>query len=478
MTNQTHPTTESRGIYYRAVQRLHLLAGLAVAPFVIILSITGAIYLFDREIDHWINQQYINLVPATSATEQLNSKSLVEQEQAVIAAYPNATIQNLVLPESEYQASVWLIKQSVDGNETRLRVYLDPYRLKVAGTVDPDSEFIAIIRNLHGNLLSGTSGSYLVEWASCWTIVMLITGIYLWWPQAWRWSGVLLPRMHLYRKNSNSTRAFWRDWHAIPSLVNVIFVAFIIFSGLPWSAFWGQQFAKLGEIIPWVEASPNFKSHPDLQSLAQHANHTDHQKVESSTSQPSTSLPLASWTVQQLERPLVNNTSARSIEKVVEHLQKLPTETYGAGVRIFYPQHSQDVFVVNYVPDKAEGQTSLYIDPSSGELLSSVGWQDYSPVAKAVEWGVMTHLGRQYGGINQWFNFFACLVLIFTSLLGIYLWWKKSSANKSVGQEKLPGFIKGILWVFGIVFPLVGVTMLLILLFVWGRPHLNNKFNK
>jgi uncharacterized iron-regulated membrane protein len=359
------------------------------------------------------------------------------------------------LPANEYQASVWLIKQSVDGNENRQRVYIDPYRLTVTGVVNPDSEFIGIIRDLHGNLLSGTRGSYLVEWASCWTIVMLITGIYLWWPQAWRWSGVLVPRMHLYRKNSNSARAFWRDWHAIPSVVNVAFVVFIIFSGLPWSAFWGQQFAKLGEIIPWVEASPNFKSHPDLQSLSQHANHQ--KDIDQAAS-----LPTRSWVIQQIGKPLANHTRSPSIEKVVEHLQKLPTDAYGPGVRIFYPLHSQDVFVVNYVPDKAEGQASLYIDPSSGDLLNSVSWQDYSPIAKAVEWGVMTHVGRQYGGVNQWFNFVACLILIFTSLLGVYLWWKKSSSSrKSTGQEKLPGFMKWMLLVFGIIFPLVGVTLLI-----------------
>jgi uncharacterized iron-regulated membrane protein len=449
LTNQTPPTIESRGIYYRAVRRLHLLAGLAVAPFVIILSITGAIYLFDREIDHWLNRNYIEVLP-----DKLQIKTLKDQEQAIVAAYPDAKIKSLVLPANTHQTSVWLIQSAIDGKEIRQRVYLDPYRLQITGVINPDSQFIGIVRDLHGNLLSGSWGSYLVEWASCWTIVMLITGIYLWWPQAWRWSGVLLPRMHLYRKNSNSTRAFWRDWHAIPSLVNVIFVAFIIFSGLPWSAFWGQQFAKLGEVIPWAEASPNFKSHPDLQQLSQHANHKPAEQA-------------MSWVVQQIDKPVVQHHNHRDIEKLVVHLQKLPTDIYGSGVRIFYPENAQDVFVVNYVPDKAQGQISLYVDPSSGELLNSVDWKDYSPVAKAVEWGVMTHVGRQYGTLNQWFNFVACLVLIVTSLLGVYLWWKKTSSTKLRAEDKLPGFIKGLSLIFGIIFPLVGVTLLLAI--AWNR---------
>ena len=41
---------------YRSVWRWHFYAGLFSAPLLIVLTLTGAIYLFDREIDGWWNR--------------------------------------------------------------------------------------------------------------------------------------------------------------------------------------------------------------------------------------------------------------------------------------------------------------------------------------------------------------------------------------------------------------------------------------
>ncbi len=70
-------------------------------------------------------------------------------------------------------------------------------------------------------------------------------------------------------------------------------------------------------------------------------------------------------------------------------------------MRIFYPATEKDVFKINYVPDKAQGQQTLYIDPASGELLDDIGWQRYSALAKVVEWGTMTHLGLADGSVES-----------------------------------------------------------------------------
>ncbi len=40
----------------RAVWRWHFWAGLFVAPLLIVLTLSGALYLFDREIDGWWNR--------------------------------------------------------------------------------------------------------------------------------------------------------------------------------------------------------------------------------------------------------------------------------------------------------------------------------------------------------------------------------------------------------------------------------------
>lgn len=40
-----------------------------------------------------------------------------------------------------------------------------------------------LIEKIHGELMAGTLGDRIVELAACWTIVLIVTGIYLWFPQ-------------------------------------------------------------------------------------------------------------------------------------------------------------------------------------------------------------------------------------------------------------------------------------------------------
>ncbi len=49
---------------------------------------------------------------------------------------------------------------------------------------------MVLVAHLHGQLLAGRWGSYLVELAASWAIVLILTGLYLWWPrQAERFAG-------------------------------------------------------------------------------------------------------------------------------------------------------------------------------------------------------------------------------------------------------------------------------------------------
>lgn len=152
-------------------------------------------------------------------------------------------------------------------------------------------------------------------------------------------------------------------------------------------------------------------------------------------------------------------------------LTMLDRAHFGEGVRIFYPREPGDVFMLNYVPDKAEGQRTLYVDPGSGRIVGNIGWRDYSPTAKAVEWGVMTHMGLQYGLPNQIANLIVCLVLVGTVMAGLILWWKRRPKG-SLGMptvhpaQRFPAGLKAAVVVMAILFPLVGASMVPVL--IWS----------
>jgi hypothetical protein len=66
---------------------------------------------------------------------------------------------------------------------------------RVLGSIAPDSRIIAIDRASTASLLLGRRGSWVVELAASWAIVLIVTGLYLWWPRGRGLAGTLWPRL-------------------------------------------------------------------------------------------------------------------------------------------------------------------------------------------------------------------------------------------------------------------------------------------
>src|SRR4029078_12914874 len=94
MIENIPPTTEKSWPDYRAVWRWHFYASLFCLPFVIILSISGSIYLFKPQIVAWNERAYDNLAHVESP------QSAARQIEAALAAVPGATLQGYELPQA------------------------------------------------------------------------------------------------------------------------------------------------------------------------------------------------------------------------------------------------------------------------------------------------------------------------------------------------------------------------------------------
>jgi uncharacterized iron-regulated membrane protein len=94
---------------YGTIWRWHFYAGLFVLPFIIILSITGAIYLFKPQIDRWEESPYRGLgtAGAVSADRQL---------AAVEAANPGAQFTSYRLPRQPGDAAMVLLQPPTVGS--------------------------------------------------------------------------------------------------------------------------------------------------------------------------------------------------------------------------------------------------------------------------------------------------------------------------------------------------------------------------
>ena len=435
--------------FYRSIWRWHFYAGLFVIPFMVILAISGSIYLFKPQLDLLMYHNLITVQPAGAIV------SYTQQLQAAEAAYPNANVTKFT-PNMAIDRSSEVDLTTAD--QQNLQVFVNPYTGKVLGNLNADRNFQAIVRKIHAELMLGTIGDYLVELAACWGLVLLLTGIYLWLPRygfsVW---GTLLPRL-----GSKNKRIFWRDLHAVPGFYAVLLICFLILTGLPWSGFWGDTFAKVWGRFP-AQMWDNIPTSTVLTgSLNQHG------------------AQVVPWAVEQLPMPqsgahaqhqmqgTMQATSARSVtlDSVVALAQ---ASGVPAGFTVSFPKDEIGVYTVSAFPDDPAHETTLHIDRYSGKVLADVRWQDYGLVPKAVEMGVAIHMGRYFGLANQLLMLLACLTIVLLSVSGIVLWWQRRPEGQ-IGAPPLPSYTQSwkmpvaIVALLGVAFPLVGISLIAVLL--------------
>ena len=122
---------------------------------------------------------------------------------------PGGTLDSYVLPASGTAAAQVL----VDKGAQQFRVYIHPQTLAVLHLVNEDKRLENVVKKLHGELLIGDVGSWMVELAASWAVIMILTGLFLWWPRnAKGLGGVLYPRLR------QGGRTFWKD---IPSVTGI-----------------------------------------------------------------------------------------------------------------------------------------------------------------------------------------------------------------------------------------------------------------
>ncbi len=217
----------SKPSFYNLAWRWHFYAGLFVIPFMILLSLTGIVYLFKPQLDQLMYPELLSVQPAgtpLSADQQLARLQQV-LPQAEVSQY---------LPPATAESSAQFVAQ-LDGRKTNL--FLDPYSGALLGQQDAANNLQALARALHGELLIGTIGDRLIELAAGWGVVLVVSGLYLWWPRGQGGAGVLWPRLNA------RGRLLWRDLHAVTGFWGSAVLLFMLLTGMTWTGFWGAQFA-------------------------------------------------------------------------------------------------------------------------------------------------------------------------------------------------------------------------------------------
>jgi uncharacterized iron-regulated membrane protein len=291
--------------------RIHLWAALIASPFIIGAILTGILYVFTPQIEGVLHGRLDKVTPAgqaymldelietaiKSAPSGWRLHSVVpaytELDSAKVAFVPPAAARNMgsaARPQahhSEHDASGAIATQgnklsgghgshgangdhagtgiSTPPENTKrsgrflpgsfglpknsVVVYVDPYRNVTLGSLAEAERFNVWARKLHSTyLVDGLR--WTIEFAASWTLVMLVTGVFLWRPDA---------NTRSAKNQTLKGRAKWRHWHAWSGVMFSLITAAILVTGLTWSRNAGQQVKLVRDVIG--QQSPRIPAH-------------------------------------------------------------------------------------------------------------------------------------------------------------------------------------------------------------------------
>jgi uncharacterized iron-regulated membrane protein len=423
---------QPRAALYRTIWRWHFYASLFVMPLVLILATTGAIYLFKPQIDHWEEGAFTGLSAkgAVSANAQL---------AAVMTANPGAQFHSYRLPEREGDAAMIHIGFA-DGKAMR-DVYVSPQG-KVLGSIDPESRISATVSRIHGSLLIGRIGDWIVELAACWAIVMILTGLYLCWPRGQGLAGVVWPRL------GKGNRVFLRDLHAVTGFWVFGLALVLLTTGLPWASVWGDAFRLARTELGLVQGAQDWKTGGG----APHGEH-DHD---------------AMMTMQSAGVPLIGLADMVAKAKAENLPHPILVKPPGASER-FGPPANMAWTVKSEAQNRPLNKTITF-DVATGGELSRTGFADKHVIDRAVNYGIAWHEGQLFGWVNQLVGVLTALALI-TLVVSGFLMWRRRKPDDLLGAPSMPAVpqkMKGvaiIIVVLAALLPLLALSLLALWLF-------------
>jgi uncharacterized iron-regulated membrane protein len=427
---------------YRAIWRWHFFAGLLAVPFMISLAITGGLYLFNDEIDASLFR-YRNYV--TVGDTQLAPSAIVEK---AIAAVPGATLSSYRTPAGVDRSA--RVTVATDAGNTL--VFVDPYDGAVLDTVGAKEEFNQVVEDLHSLDYFGTSWERIIEVVAGFAIVLVLTGIYLWWPRS-QSGGVVSVR------GTPARRVFWRDVHAVTGIFASVLILFMAFSGLLWSGFWGS---KVNATL-----TANGMGYP-----VQLWDNVPHSMLITTDVQPK-----ASWLMENAPVPESTLPADGQVALPPIGLDNAVTIANAAGMLPGYemspPSGETGVYTAAIYPADLQFERTIHIDQYSGERLVDIAFGDYPVTGQAIEWSINLHKGQEWGLFNQLLMLSTCLVVIAMSVSAVVMWWKRRPKGR-IGVPPAPREtrIYAGLWaiaaVFGVLFPLTGLTILAMIILDQG----------
>jgi uncharacterized iron-regulated membrane protein len=339
--------------------RIHFWAALIASPFALVATLTGALYIFTPQIEAGLYGRLERVAPQGAR---------LPLDAAVAAAVDAAPA-------------------------GKLTVFVDPYRATVLGSQRDEDRFSEWARRLHSRLLQGESLRWMIELAASWMLVMLLTGVWLWWPRSDAAGQPALPRAGV------RGRAGWRQWHAFLGVLLGVLSLAMVLTGVTWSKYAGENVRALRDRAG--QASPKVPER--LHSMPQGG--------------------------QQPVSPM-------SFQQAWDRTRALVP---GALPQLAPPRGPHGVWRASSADRRhPQDRFDLVLDAYGGQVLYRAGWERQTVFGKATAVGIPFHRG-ELGVWNQVLLFVFAAGVLFSLVSGWAMFFKRRRSGLAGLPKLAPG---------------------------------------
>lgn len=401
---------------YRAVWRWHFYAGLFVVPVLLVLAVSGLAMLWFTG----IAPEYGDWLKVSPQAQQLAPSVQVEH---VLAAHPGGTLGKFIAPWSPDNPS--LVQVNLEAGNRMVAV--DPYSGAILQDRPQAGTWNDFFAHMHGELLIGTDGGpgdFVIEIAASLGIILLITGLYLWWPRNGRsMASALVPNLSL------SGRALWKSLHESVGVWIAVFLLFFLLSGMAWTGVWGGKLVQAWSTFPaekWDNVPLSDERHASMNHGATHE---------------------VPWTLEQTLMP--ESGSSAGITGLPMGTPVVLDSVYTLGRALGFdgrfqiqpPADAKGVWTLSrdsasYDSTVPTADRTVHIDQYMGNILADVTYDQYPVLGKSMAVGIALHEG-QLGWWNVALNALFCLSVMVMCVSGVVMWWKRRPAGE-LGAPRYP----------------------------------------
>ena len=353
--------------FKKTIRTIHLWLGLGTGLIVFIVSITGCLYVFEEEIRE--NTQQDELYVPIQEKPFVGLDSIIRTFNAIA---PKEKITVIRVKEVEPNATVQI------SSKKKMVYFFNPYDgslVKKGG-----ADWLSVVLEIHTSLLLGETGKFIQRWAVVIFVIMLITGLVLWFPNQ-----VRLIKQSLKVKWKGSFKRVNYDLHNVLGFYTSGILIVISLSGL--------YFA-----FKEVKTAASFFTGTKL---------TDGKKQIAAT-------PIHSE---------VTSVRYDSLYKTVS--LKYP----GANFTSFSIRKNGELRLRMIYPYKwARNQNTFYFKEATGQLLRFKLYQDYNGADFIEATNYDLHTGQLFGWFGKIVACIASLISASLPVTGVIIWLKRKKS--------------------------------------------------